>query len=249
MARKSNPACVTEKEIFPLRLQELMDTPPKTSQETLAQYLGITRQAVSNYKSGQSGPDWKTLAKIADYFNVSVDYLVYPSAVKTRDPDMRAVSEYTGLTEESINSIRSFRRDHIYATIDLPVPAGLQGCRDRMDVFNALMQSNKFSRDVLAPILIALSCKDAALGLLNTDLAGIGSAEAEDVMVRQDELYRDLKFNFYDAVEGFRKLVDTTFLFGDIAAQMDSQINAWLTTDNVDILKSEASTHGEYQED
>lgn len=251
MARKTSPASVTEKEVFPLRLQELMDTPPKTSQETLAQFLGITRQAVSNYKSGQSGPDWKTLAKIAEFFNVSVDYLVNPNAVRTRDAELRAVCEYTGLTEESVEHLRSLRREYLYSTLGIPVgmwEQGAEGKEDKMDVFNALMQSNRFSRDVLSPIVNALTFKKAALELLNAEFTGCSSAEVDEVMARQDELYRELKFSFYDAVEGFRKLVDSTFLFGDIAERMDNQLNAWLMMDDKDMLEAEAN-YGEYQED
>ena len=38
--------------------------------------LHITRQAVSYWELGKKEPNIKTLIKLADYFNVSIDYLV-----------------------------------------------------------------------------------------------------------------------------------------------------------------------------
>jgi transcriptional regulator with XRE-family HTH domain len=110
MARKSKLSSETEKEVFPSRLSELMDeTIPKTTQETLAQYLGITRQAVGFYKSGQSSPDFSTLIKIAKYFNVSTDWLLGISDIRSSDTDLQAVCEYTGLSEKAIDNIAHIR--------------------------------------------------------------------------------------------------------------------------------------------
>lgn len=45
------------------------------TQKDLAEYLGCTEQTVSNYESGRRGADYETQLKIAEYFNVSLDYL------------------------------------------------------------------------------------------------------------------------------------------------------------------------------
>lgn len=46
------------------------------SQSALANYLGVTQQTVSAYESGDREPDLETLNKMADFFDVSVDYLL-----------------------------------------------------------------------------------------------------------------------------------------------------------------------------
>ena len=54
------------------------------NQEQLAGQLHVTRQAVSNWETGKTQPDIETLTKIAEYFGVSVEYLIYgkePAAV------------------------------------------------------------------------------------------------------------------------------------------------------------------------
>lgn len=54
-----------------LRLKENL------SQSQLAKKVGITRQALSKYELGISEPNLYTLVKLADYFNCSLDSLVF----------------------------------------------------------------------------------------------------------------------------------------------------------------------------
>ena len=46
------------------------------SQEELANLLGLTRQAVQKWEAGTSRPDMDNLVALANYFHVSLDYLV-----------------------------------------------------------------------------------------------------------------------------------------------------------------------------
>ena len=46
------------------------------TQKDVAEILGITRTAYANYEQGLREPDLLTLWKIADFFDVSVDYLL-----------------------------------------------------------------------------------------------------------------------------------------------------------------------------
>lgn len=48
----------------------------KITQKELAKELSITRSAYNHYELGNYEPDIKTLIKLANYFNVSVDYIV-----------------------------------------------------------------------------------------------------------------------------------------------------------------------------
>lgn len=58
-------------DIFEQLLQKYNVTPYKVAKEA-----GVTQTALSNWKSGKSTPTTKTLQKIADYFNVTIDYLM-----------------------------------------------------------------------------------------------------------------------------------------------------------------------------
>lgn len=46
------------------------------TQQELADGIGITAPAVNHYVNGRREPDIATLIKLADYFGVSVDYLI-----------------------------------------------------------------------------------------------------------------------------------------------------------------------------
>ena len=45
------------------------------TQAEMARKLGISRSAVGMYEQGKREPDFETLEAIADYFNVTLDYL------------------------------------------------------------------------------------------------------------------------------------------------------------------------------
>ncbi len=65
---------------FPTMLRGLLDRHPMTGARTtlkeLAEAIGIRQQTVSLYKNGETQPTPETLVKIAEFFNVSVDYLL-----------------------------------------------------------------------------------------------------------------------------------------------------------------------------
>ena len=58
-----------------MRLGELRKS-RKISQLKLAMDLGLNQNSISRSEKGQREADYKTLIAFADYFNVSVDYLL-----------------------------------------------------------------------------------------------------------------------------------------------------------------------------
>lgn len=98
MTRKKTTDNAPDRAIFPLRLRLLMQQEPKTSQETLGNAVGVTRQAVGHYIDGKSSPSWETLSAIADYFSVSTDYLLGRTDKETNDFGVAYIQEYTGLS-------------------------------------------------------------------------------------------------------------------------------------------------------
>jgi len=57
----------------------------KKTQLEIAEYLGLTPRAIRYYERGERRPDFDGLIKLADYFNVSLDYLVGRSSNPTRN--------------------------------------------------------------------------------------------------------------------------------------------------------------------
>lgn len=79
--------------MFPYRLKELREEKGLT-QEELALMLGLKRQSISNYENGGRQPDYNTLIKIADFFGVTVDYLVGHSDFRTREEEFKGRNFY-----------------------------------------------------------------------------------------------------------------------------------------------------------
>ncbi|MCI8958174.1 MAG: helix-turn-helix domain-containing protein [Lachnospiraceae bacterium] len=51
-------------------------TSSKLTQAEMAEKLGISRSTIGMYETGAREPDFETLEKIADFFNVDIDYLL-----------------------------------------------------------------------------------------------------------------------------------------------------------------------------
>ena len=60
---------------FPKRLQKLRERDRK-SRLVLSELCGLHPGAIARYERGEATPDVKSLMAIADYFHVSVDYLL-----------------------------------------------------------------------------------------------------------------------------------------------------------------------------
>ena len=58
-----------------MRLKELRKE-KNISQLKLALDRSMNQNTISRYETGEREADYKTLIKIADYFNVSIDYLL-----------------------------------------------------------------------------------------------------------------------------------------------------------------------------
>ena len=101
MPRKENTSSAHYNDPFPKHLRELMEDRGE-KQEQLAKAIGKTRQTVSLYRNGLSEPDLKTLVAIANYFDVSVDYLLDNATARSTNPDVQIAMEYTGLSEDVI---------------------------------------------------------------------------------------------------------------------------------------------------
>jgi transcriptional regulator with XRE-family HTH domain len=100
-------------EPFARRLDDLLSerrisqTMLAKASESIDADIRITRQTISSYINGDTLPDIKRFKFIADYFNVSYDYLLGESEVKQRENVN--IAEKTGLNEEAIANLILFK--------------------------------------------------------------------------------------------------------------------------------------------
>lgn len=86
--------------IFPGRLRGLLEG---TTQDKLAEYVGIARQSVAQWKDGKTKPDIYYLGKIANFFGVSTDYLLGRAEKPT--PEMTDIHRVTSLSTKAIERL------------------------------------------------------------------------------------------------------------------------------------------------
>ncbi len=67
-----------------MRLKELREK-HRISQLKLGMDLNLNQNSISRYETGEREADYATLIAIADYFDVSIDYLLG----RTDDPEFR----------------------------------------------------------------------------------------------------------------------------------------------------------------
>ncbi len=81
-------------------------TMARMSQRELADIIGVSQQSVNKYENHGVEPGIETLIKIADYFNVSVDYLIGRADSETNRENPGSVV----LNEKERDFIFEFRR-------------------------------------------------------------------------------------------------------------------------------------------
>lgn len=102
MGRKKNSTSemnVAEKQAAPLarRLSELIGDGNK-----LKDYLGVSAQAINQYRVGIARPSLENLCKIAKFYGVSTDYLLGLTDTPSINPQIQIAHKVTGLSENAI---------------------------------------------------------------------------------------------------------------------------------------------------
>ena len=90
--------------LFAARLRSLIDS-KGISKQQLADAIGVSRQAISQYSDGSTIPNAEKLFKIAEYFDVSLDYLTGRTESFTIDEELKFVCDYTFLSENAVISL------------------------------------------------------------------------------------------------------------------------------------------------
>lgn len=94
-----------------MRLKELRKKKNVTQQE-VAEHLFITQHGYSNYEINKTEPNIETLCKLADYYNVTLDYLVGRNFVSDigylSEQQREAVSLMQKLDEQSLSRVIAY---------------------------------------------------------------------------------------------------------------------------------------------
>lgn len=118
--------------IFDERLTELRKEMGVT-QKDFAEKLQIEPSKYNKWENGKTVPDFDTVIRLANYFGVTVDYLVGNSDAKKQENEN--IIKELGLTDKGIATIKNIKASTINNN-------GNKDNRKLMDVFNQLIATN-----------------------------------------------------------------------------------------------------------
>ena len=138
----------------------------KQTMDEVAKASGVAKSVISNAEADK-GLTADSLEKLAQHYGVSADYLLGLSDIRTRDPENRAICEYTHLSEEVIALARS----------TASVPEALNLLAAKFNGGNILdVPLFKFASAFLGVVMASVSALPAAQG------------KSDDVKTRELEL-------------------------------------------------------------
>lgn len=112
-------------EILCKRLKKLREE-LNLSQEDVGRVIGVNKSAISYYEKGRNIPSIEYLAKLAEYYNKSLDYFVGHDyyAISDNDADY---GKRVKLSNEEIKFIQEIRKDNKLYSQLLDNPENLVG--------------------------------------------------------------------------------------------------------------------------
>ena len=123
--------------VFADRLSDLITESGKTLRQ-IASEIGISYPTLSTYQNGIQKANIEALAKIANYFNVSADYLLGLSDAPTTDKTAAAAVDYTGLAPDTVKFLHEQHCGKL-------IQDGLQKPDRYAPVIDFLVSDTKFS--------------------------------------------------------------------------------------------------------
>jgi transcriptional regulator with XRE-family HTH domain len=91
------------------RLNQLRNE-KKWTQEEMSNKVGIARTTYAMYEQGKRNPDYETLKKIADLFDVSTDYLLGRTDIRNpeKKPEGRFFYDLDNASQEDLDELESY---------------------------------------------------------------------------------------------------------------------------------------------
>lgn len=192
-----------EKHPFPSRLSRLM-ADYNASQQAVADAVGVSRQAVAQWKEGKTIPDMNNFQKLAAYFQVPYEYLL--GDTESRTQENVALSDSLGLSDEAIDHLRAIRLQSSLEADALHISKSEIASRfiasDEFDSFLALVQASvldhcKFEESLrseqLVDIVAAEQREEQVYSATGRAVVGMGEMPA---------------FHLYRAQEVMKKIVE-----------------------------------------
>ncbi len=199
MARSKNStsgedSTIKQAEPLATRLRDLL-----TDIGQVRQALGVSSQAINQWKLGESRPSLENLCKIADMYGVSTDYLLGRTEMKSPDTSIQAVSQTIGLSESAVLKLREFV-EHPLSIME-PEGRGFE-CLG----LEVLIRSSQFKRLLVNIAAFYNSVMNEFESVM--DEFEFGSLSLDEFDERSDDVTTNILVNEYTASRTFGRILD-----------------------------------------
>lgn len=106
-------------------------------QKDLAQFLNVPDNTISYFCSGKRTPNTEQIIKIAQFLNVSTDYLLGLSEASTDDAETQNICDYLGISEKAVNCIKEISHRQYDKDVSTLTPYKI--------IINNILESSSFS--------------------------------------------------------------------------------------------------------
>lgn len=111
------------------------------TQTEIAEKLGVSKSTISMYENGNREPDFDTLEKIADFFNVDIDYLLGRTEKTTALPETAGKYYLNDETAQVAQEI--FENKELRGLFDTARDASPEDLRTAQTILEALKRKEK----------------------------------------------------------------------------------------------------------
>ena len=95
------------------RLKSLRES-KKLKQSELAKEFKVSQSTIAMWETGKRDPDSESIKRVADYFNVSIDYLMgrseFPHEGEVAAANLAGGISYDDLTPEAIQQLEEYKQ-------------------------------------------------------------------------------------------------------------------------------------------
>lgn len=215
---------------FPIFKERLETLKGDMSNTEFASFLGMSRQTVGFYLNGERIPDILGLRQIAEKCNVSADWLIDLSGTPERDAELQQVCQYTGLSGESVQAVRTLAKrlpDNFLDVLfsDRMFPAAIFTAYD----YKVAKEAYRFSSDARAKIFKEVLKEEGINDIAPHLLLGKDRDNYDKAVQRADLRHKEFILKFCENEDAPQNLRDHLRIIYEFQNE-DNPLSAYIDT-------------------
>ena len=202
----------TEKYRFPVFRERFRELQGDMSNTEFADFLGLSRQTVGFYCNGERIPDALVLKHIAEKCNVSADWLLGLSEIRSTDIDVQRICKKTGLSEKAANVLLALgeetQEDHDDILPYIDTVNGLIGWQDFIILLDQLRRIKPYNATIETIAAQALPIFDKITSFDSQKNSSSLYNTAASIFLTILKLHNDMRIMRFNVIDSFTDFVN-----------------------------------------